>query len=284
LYLTESFNEIEEPIEKRDDKDVRKRLKRLISPFILRRTKEEVLTELPPKTEVDLVVDMSMDEKVLYEALRQRAVENIENSSDDGDHRFKVLAEITKLRQASCHPMLIDKKSTIQSSKLSLFTEKITEIIGTKHQALVFSQFVGHLKIIAANLDTLGIPYFYLDGSTPAKKRGLLVEQFQNGERPIFLISLKAGGSGLNLTAADYVFHMDPWWNPAVEDQASDRVHRIGQERPVTIYRLITGGTIEEKIISMHKNKRNLAESLLDDGGSSLKIDTKELINIISGK
>lgn len=273
----------QEPIEKHKDRDVRLRLKRVISPFILRRTKEEVLTELPAKTEINLMVEMGEKEKIFYEALRLRAIEKLEDESDDNESRFQILAEITKLRQACCHPRLIDDKSLLKSAKLELFTEKINELVETSHQALVFSQFVGHLKIIANELDSMGIPYFYLDGSIPAKKRGALVNGFQNGEKPLFLISLKAGGSGLNLTAADYVFHMDPWWNPAVEDQASDRAHRIGQLRPVTVYRLITAGSIEEQIISMHKEKRNLAESLLSDSATSLKLKTDELMNIIKG-
>lgn len=284
LGSSQNFKEkFQYPIEHDKDRDVRIRLKRLISPFILRRTKEEVLTELPPKTEINLLVEMNKDEKIFYEALRQRAVEKLENSEADNDSRFIVLAEITRLRQACCHPRLIDKDSLLGSSKMELFSEKITELIETKHQALVFSQFVGHLKLIAEHLDNKGIPYFYLDGSIPSIKRAALVNGFQNGEKPIFLISLKAGGSGLNLTAADYIFHMDPWWNPAVEDQASDRAHRIGQERPVTVYRLITVGSIEEQIISMHQEKRSLAESLLSDSATSLKLGTKELINIISG-
>lgn len=272
-----------DPIEKNNNKEVKERLKKVISPFILRRTKEEVLTELPPKTEINLMVEMNRDERAFYEAVRERAVEKIENN-DEKDPRFKVLAELTKLRQASCNPKLLDNRSKIGSGKLELFGEKIHELIESNHQALVFSQFVGHLKLIADFLDKKGIEYFYLDGSVPAKKRKDLVKGFQNGEKPLFLISLKAGGSGLNLTAADYIFHMDPWWNPAVEDQASDRAHRIGQERPVTVYRLISAGTIEEQIISLHKEKRELAESLLSDSATSLRLDTNELIKIISGR
>jgi len=274
------------PIEKKENKIVKNRLKRLISPFILRRTKEQVLTELPPKTEINLVVTMGDDEQAFYEANRQRAVERITEGgkTPEEDNRFTVLAEITRLRQACCHPKLIDSNSVIGSSKMELFGEKVTELVEGNHQALVFSQFVGHLKLIATHLDQLKIPYFYLDGSTPQKARGALVNGFQNGDKPLFLISLKAGGSGLNLTGADYVFHMDPWWNPAVEDQASDRAHRIGQERPVTVYRLITAGSIEEQIIAMHQEKRSLAESLLSDSATSLKLNTTELIDIISGR
>ncbi len=272
------------PIEKNDSRQVRSRLKKLISPFILRRTKEQVLTELPPKTAISITVEMSSQEQALYEATRQRALERIKESGKQDDARFTVLAEITRLRQACCHPRLIDKNSEISSAKLELFGEKVGELLEGNHQGLVFSQFVGHLKLIAEYLDLNNISYFYLDGSTPSHKRGDLVKGFQAGDRPLFLISLKAGGSGLNLTGADYVFHMDPWWNPAVEDQASDRAHRIGQQRPVTIYRFITAGSIEEKIIALHKEKRNLAESLLEGTTSALKLQTNELVDIISGK
>ncbi len=270
------------PIERYENKQARQRLKRLISPFILRRTKEEVLTELPPKTEINLTVELGAKEMAFYEALRQEAIDKLANPTKEEDQRFQVLAEITKLRQACLSPKLIDKTSTLDSAKIEVLTEKVEELIEGNHQALVFSQFTGFLKMIANALDSKKIPYFYLDGSTPAKDRGDLVNQFQNGDRPIFLISLKAGGSGLNLTNADYVFHMDPWWNPAVEDQASDRAHRIGQERPVTVYRLIAAGSIEEKIIGLHQEKRGLAEALLSDSATSLKLNTTELIDIIS--
>nr|VFJ66373.1 MAG: Helicase conserved C-terminal domain-containing protein [Candidatus Kentron sp. DK] len=150
-----------------------------------------------------------------------------------------------------------------------------------RHKALVFSQFVDHLAIIRATLDEAGVAYQYLDGSTPAKERKRRVDAFQAGEGDIFLISLKAGGLGINLTAADYVIHMDPWWNPAVEDQASDRAHRIGQQRPVTIYRLVTKDTIEEKIVELHRHKRDLADDLLEGGEMSGKMSARELLKLI---
>lgn len=285
LGTVQNFREkFQVPIEKNENRAVKNRLKRLISPFILRRTKEEVLTELPSKTEINITVHRSADEQAFYEAVRQRAVERLSEDNSQDDRRFAVLAEITRLRQACCHPKLLDKKSTIGSAKLKLFAEKVEELIEGSHQALVFSQFTGYLKLIENFLKEKKIPYFYLDGSIPAKDRGKLVKGFQSGERPIFLISLKAGGSGLNLTNADYVFHMDPWWNPAAEDQASDRAHRIGQERPVTVYRFIAANSIEEQIISLHQEKRNLAESLLSESATSLKLNTDELISIISGK
>nr|VFJ63742.1 MAG: Helicase conserved C-terminal domain-containing protein [Candidatus Kentron sp. DK] len=150
-----------------------------------------------------------------------------------------------------------------------------------RHKALVFSQFVDHLAIIRATLDEAGVAYQYLDGSTPAKERKRRVDAFQAGTGDVFLISLKAGGLGINLTAADYVIHMDPWWNPAVEDQASDRAHRIGQQRPVTIYRLVTKDTIEEKIVELHRHKRDLADDLLEGGEMSGKMSARELLRLI---
>jgi SNF2 family DNA or RNA helicase len=150
-----------------------------------------------------------------------------------------------------------------------------------KHRALVFSQFVKHLDIVRKALDEKKIHYQYLDGSSPMIERERSVEKFQKGEDDLFLISLKAGGLGLNLTAADFVIHLDPWWNPAVEDQASDRAHRIGQKRPVTIYRLVAENTIEEKIIQLHNTKRNLAESLLEGSDQSAKMSLNELVDLI---
>jgi SNF2 family DNA or RNA helicase len=164
---------------------------------------------------------------------------------------------------------------------LAAFAEIVEELLDNKHKALVFSQFVDHLQLIKAHLDQRGVSYQYLDGSTPTKERQKRVDAFQRGEGELFLISLKAGGVGLNLTAADYVIHMDPWWNPAVEDQASDRAHRMGQLRPVTIYRMIAKNTIEEKIVAMHSHKRDLADSLLDGADISGKVSADELLNLM---
>ena len=166
-------------------------------------------------------------------------------------------------------------ETTLPSSKLEQFAKLLEDLLDNNHKALVFSQFVKHLTLIREYLDEAGISYQYLDGSTSMAKRKERVDAFQAGEGDVFLISLKAGGSGLNLTAADYVVHMDPWWNPAVEDQASDRAHRIGQTRPVTIYRLVAKDTIEEKIIKLHQQKRDLADSLLEgsDMSGSMKAD-----------
>lgn len=270
------------PIEKYNDRDARKRLKKLIQPFILRRLKSQVLEELPPRTEVVLQVEMSPEETAFYETLRRSALEKIEaDNAPVGQKHLKILAEITKLRQAACNPRLVVSETPLPSSKLDLFGDVVTELLENRHKALVFSQFVGHLSLIREYLDSRKIGYRYLDGSTTPKVRKKEVDAFQSGEGELFLISLKAGGLGLNLTAADYVIHMDPWWNPAVEDQASDRAHRIGQQRPVTIYRLVTKGTIEEKIVRLHQEKRDLAGSLLDGSDISGKISAEELIRLI---
>jgi len=269
-------------IEKDKDKSARKKLKKLIQPFILRRLKSQVLEELPPRTEVTLQVDMSPDERAFYEALRIRALEKIERTEASPSHRhMQILAEIMKLRQACCNPRLVQPDTTIASSKLELFGIIIMELIENRHKALVFSQFARHLHIIRAFLDERNITYKYLDGSTPAQKRQEQVAQFQAGDGDLFLISLKAGGLGLNLTAADYVIHMDPWWNPAVEDQASDRAHRIGQTRPVTVYRLVTKNSIEEKILRLHRDKRELADSLLEGSDMSHKLRAEDLLDLL---
>ena len=280
----ERFASVIENADKGDSKakEASQALRKLISPFILRRLKTDVLTELPSRTEINLHVELSEEEKVFYEALRQTAVEKMLASDDKAGHkRIKVLAEIMKLRRACCHPSLVVEGSPIAGSKLKVFDGLIDELILGGHKALVFSQFVGHLAIMREHLTNKGISFQYLDGSTSAPKRKKAVNAFQAGEGDLFLISLKAGGAGLNLTAADYVIHMDPWWNPAVEDQASDRAHRMGQTRPVTIYRLITQNTIEDKIVALHQQKRDLANSLLEGTDSSGNINYDDMMNLL---
>jgi SNF2 family DNA or RNA helicase len=172
-------------------------------------------------------------------------------------------------------------ETDIPSAKLAALDELLEELKLNHHKALIFSQFVGHLQLIKQHIEAKGFSYQYLDGSTPQKQRQKRVNAFQSGEGDIFLISLKAGGSGLNLTAADYVIHMDPWWNPAVEEQASDRAHRIGQTRPVTIYRLIAQNTIEEKIVALHQHKRDLADKLLSGNEAVSKLSVDDMLNLL---
>ena len=276
--FTEKFST---PIE-RGDKLARSHLKRLIQPFILRRTKTQVLSELPARTEITLQVELSDQERHLYEALRREALDKIEHMRPDQGKAMQVLAEITRLRRFCCHPQLVMKQTDVAGSKLAVFAGVVEELLENHHKALVFSQFVDHLAIVRAWLEEKGISYQYLDGSTPAVQRKQRVDAFQSGQGDVFLISLKAGGTGLNLTAADYVIHLDPWWNPAVEDQASDRAHRMGQLRPVTIYRLVTQNTIEEQIIALHAQKRDLADSLLEGGDASAKLDTAALLRLLT--
>lgn len=272
------------PIEKLRDDNRRDQLRRLVQPFILRRKKDEVLKELPDKTEITLRVPLTAEESAFYEALRREAIANLEtDTSKDGEKHLKILAEIMRLRRAACHPKLVDEHAAfLESSKLRAFGELVEELLENGHKALVFSQFTGHLGILEDYLKSKKIEYQYLDGSTPLNTRQKRIEKFQSGEGGnLFLISLKAGGTGLNLTAADYVLHMDPWWNPAVEDQATDRAHRIGQEKPVTVYRLVAEGTIEEKILRLHEQKRDLADSLLAGTGASAKLSADELMQLL---
>jgi SNF2 family DNA or RNA helicase len=262
-------------------------LKTLIQPFILRRMKNQVLTELPPRTEINVQVEMSEKEHAFYEALRLNAIDNISEvtkkgqQSNVGEQRIRMLAELVKLRQACCNPKLVIAETDIPSAKLAALDELLEELTLNNHKALIFSQFVGHLQLIKSHIESKGISYQYLDGSTPQKERQKRVNAFQSGEGDVFLISLKAGGSGLNLTAADYVIHMDPWWNPAVEEQASDRAHRMGQQRPVTIYRLITQNTIEEKIVALHQHKRDLADKLLSGNETVTKLSVDDMLNLL---
>ncbi|MGF1570930.1 MAG: DEAD/DEAH box helicase [Nodosilinea sp.] len=270
-------------IERHQDKAARNRLKKLIQPFILRRTKSQVLDELPARTEITLQVELSAPEMAFYEALRREAIAKLsETNVEAGAKHLQVLAEIMRLRRACCNTRLVKGDVALPSAKLEAFGEIMEDLISNHHKALVFSQFVDHLTILREFLDGQAITYQYLDGSTPVKERKKRVDAFQAGQGDVFLISLKAGGTGLNLTAADYVIHMDPWWNPAVEDQASDRAHRIGQQRPVTIYRLVAKNTIEEKIVDLHRQKRDLADSLLEGADMSGKISTDQLLQLIS--
>lgn len=270
------------PIE-RGEQSARKALKALIQPFILRRLKSQVLDELPPRTEITYKVPLSAEEAHYYEALRQQAVQSLISAPAGQNQSLQVLAEITRLRRFCCHPSLVMPGAGLAGSKLAAFAEIVGELLENKHKALVFSQFVDHLTIVRGWLDEQGIHYQYLDGSTSPKERKARMDAFQAGVGEIFLISLKAGGTGLNLTAADYVIHLDPWWNPAVEDQASDRAHRMGQLRPVTIYRLVTEHTIEEQIVALHSKKRALADSLLDGGELSAKLDADALLSLLRG-
>jgi superfamily II DNA or RNA helicase len=274
------------PIEKAQDKRAesaaRARLKRLTQPFILRRTKSQVLTELPPRTEIVLPVELSAEETALYESLRREALDKLASlEAPQSQKSIAILAEMMRLRRACCNPELVAPGLGIASSKLATFAHLVEGLLENRHKVLVFSQFVDHLSLIRKHLDAREIRYQYLDGATPMQERKKRVDAFQAGEGDLFLISLKAGGVGINLTAADYVIHMDPWWNPAVEDQASDRAHRMGQLRPVTIYRLVARHTIEEGIVDLHRHKRDLADSLLEGGDLSARMAPGEMLAML---
>ena len=270
------------PIERDRDPKARAALAEVIRPFVLRRTKAEVAPELPTRTEVVVRVGLSPGERRLYDDARLTAVARLTEERDERtDRRFEMLAELTRLRQLACHPRLYDPLSRIPSSKLERLLGLVSDLREGGHRALVFSQFVGHLSLVREALDAASVSYQYLDGQTPPAAREARVDAFQRGEGELFLISLKAGGLGLNLTAADYVLHLDPWWNPAVEDQATDRAHRIGQTRPVTVYRLIAEGTVEEAIVAMHEEKRDLVAAVLGGSDRAGKLSTDELLALI---
>ncbi|MCU0919288.1 MAG: DEAD/DEAH box helicase [Burkholderiaceae bacterium] len=271
------------PIERQRNEAARARLRRLVSPFLLRRTKAQVLTDLPPRTEIVQRIEPAPEERAFLEAMRREALARIAqlDPADPNKNRFNVLAELTRLRRAACDPRLAAPELGRIGAKVQAFERLATELVESRHQALVFSQFTDFLKLLAERLDACGLKYQYLDGSTPASARSERVAAFQRGEADLFLISLKAGGFGLNLTAADYVVIADPWWNPAAEDQAMGRAHRIGQQRPVTVYRLVTAGSVEERIVALHQDKRELAEGLLAGQDSAAPLAAGELIDLL---
>ncbi|MEQ8926815.1 MAG: DEAD/DEAH box helicase [Fulvivirga sp.] len=280
LLGTQSFfkNEFLNPIEKQGDQAKTKKLYSIIKPFILRRHKSQVATELPEKTENIQYSAMLPDQEAEYEKVknyyRNEILENIETKGLNKSQMI-LLQGLTKLRQIANHPKMVDDGYEGTSGKLWDVSFMLDNAITEGHKILIFSQFVKHLTIIADHLKTMKIDYAYLDGST--KDRQEQVERFQNDEKlKVFLISLKAGGLGLNLTKADYVFILDPWWNPAAEAQAVDRAHRIGQENRVFTYKFITRGTVEEKILALQQHKRKLASDLITTESSFVKSLSKE--------
>ena len=260
-------------------KDVESALARLLRPFMLRRTKEAVLTELPEKSEQVLFCEMSADEAEYYSVIRERYRESIEQSVEKNGlakSKLHVLEALLRLRQAACHAGLIDEaKRDVPSAKLELLLTQLKEVIAEGHKAIVFSQFTSLLSIVKSSLEAEGIAYEYLDGQTVDRKSP--VDRFQSEDgAPVFVVSLKAGGTGLNLTLADYVFILDPWWNPAVEAQAIGRAHRMGQKNTVFAYRLVARGTVEEKILELQKKKKGIAESIVSEDTDFMKKLSKE--------
>ena len=233
---------------------------------MLRRTKEAVAPELPPKQEQVLEITLDPRHRRIYDTHLQRERQKILGLVDDLDrNRFIVFRSLTLLRMLSLDAALIDPEgyANVPSAKLDGLLEQLDDVVGEGHQALVFSQFTSFLQRAAARLDAAGIPYSYLDGST--RNREKVIDGFRRGDGKVFLISLKAGGFGLNLTEADYVFLLDPWWNPASEAQAVDRAHRIGQTKQVMVYRMVATNTIEEKVMALKEKKAALVSAVIDD-------------------
>ncbi|MPR00393.1 helicase SNF2 [Modestobacter sp. I12A-02628] len=253
------------PIERDGDAERLATLRRRIRPLMRRRTKEMVAAELPPKQEQVLEVALNPEHEKLYQTHLQRERTKVLGLVDDMQkNRFTIFRSLTLLRQLSLDPALVDEEyAHVRSSKADAFLEHLTEVVAEGHRALVFSQFTGFLSTIRRRLEEEGLPYVYLDGRT--RDRGERIEEFRTGTAPVFLISLKAGGFGLNLTEADYVFVLDPWWNPAAEAQAVDRAHRIGQDKTVMVYRLVATGTIEEKVMALKARKQDLFTRVMDD-------------------
>jgi non-specific serine/threonine protein kinase len=270
-------------IEAAGDEKTAETLRKLVYPFILRRTKEQVALELPPRTERIVYTDMDAAQKKFYTQTRERyRAELLGLIETDGmnNARFKVLEGLLRLRQIAIHPVLVDKKYKGEAPKFEVLLETLETLQAENHKALIFSQFVETLKLVKKELDARKIKYIYLDGQT--QKRQDKVDEFQNDPSiPFFLISLKAGGVGLNLTAADYVIHLDPWWNPAVEMQASDRAHRIGQTRPVFVYKIIARGTVEEKILELQEKKRALVKNIIATEASFFKSLTRDDVKVL---
>jgi len=269
---------------KNPDESTRQVLGKALRPFILRRTKAQVAPELPEKTEQTIYCDLEGNDKKLYDELRDyyraRLLRN-GSGENSGQYKIQVLEALLRLRQAACHPGLIDKKKTAEpSAKVDTLLAQLDQVLDENHKALVFSQFTSLLAIVRSRLDKENIPYVYLDGRT--RDRQAKVEEFQNDPNAkLFLISLKAGGLGLNLHAAEYVYLLDPWWNPAVESQAIDRAHRIGQTRKVFAYRLIARDTVEEKVLELQKSKRDLADAIITADNSVMRNLTRDDLELL---
>ncbi len=287
LYSYKKFREeIETPIVTNHEEEKMDRLKKMIRPFILRRLKTDVLKDLPEKLEENWFAKIEGEQKALYEAhveqLRQALNKTTEKEFNSNKMQF--LAELMKLRQICCDPALLYENYKAESAKTEMCLDMISNAIEGGHKVLLFSQFTTMLDRLALRLDKAGIRYYMLTGSVNKEKRMEMVENFQTDDVPVFCISLKAGGTGLNLTAADIVIHYDPWWNVAVQNQATDRAHRIGQTNVVTVYKLVTQGTIEEKIIDIQERKRRLAEQVLEgEGMDAITFTKEEILELLSG-
>jgi SNF2 family DNA or RNA helicase len=260
-------------------------LSRALRPFILRRTKEQVAPELPERTEQTISCELDVKQRAFYNGLRTHYRQALLGHVDKvglGKSRIQILEALLRLRQAACHPALIDEAHhSAGSAKLDVLIPQLTEVMAEGHKALVFSQWTSLLDLIEPALARAELAFVRLDGST--RDRGAVVARFQADDGPpVMLVSLKAGGSGLNLTAADHVFLCDPWWNPAVEAQAADRTHRIGQERPVFVYRLVATNTVEERILALQDSKRALMDAALGDGAAAAGLTKQDLLALLA--
>lgn len=279
LYSYNRFRtEFEIPIVQAKAESELERLKRMIRPFILRRLKKDVLKDLPEKLEENIIVKFSGEQEELYKAHvgRLKALLNGQSKEEFAKGKVQIFSELTRLRQICCEPSLVYENYGGESAKLQTCMEMLKNAVESGHKVLVFSQFTTMLSHLQRQMRKENIPYFSLIGSTVKENRARMVEKFNSGEVPVFFISLKAGGTGLNLTAADIVIHYDPWWNVAVQNQATDRAHRIGQKNVVTVYKLIAKDTIEEKIVKLQERKKELAEQLLEGEGFGMAGMSKE--------
>lgn len=284
LYTYDRFRtDFETPISKNKDELVTSRLRKMVSPFILRRLKQDVLKDLPEKMEEVRYARFDDTQQKVYDGQVVRMKNLISTSGDDGQSRIKILAELTRIRQICCDPSLILENYEGESAKKDACIQLIESAIDGGHKMLVFSQFTSMLEILRKELDERKIEYYEITGATPKEERMRLVHRFNENEIPVFLISLKAGGTGLNLTGADVVIHYDPWWNLAAQNQATDRAHRIGQKSTVTVYRIIAKDTIEEKILELQEAKKDLSDAILSGESSSLAgLSKDELLELLS--
>ena len=286
LYTYTRFRaELEQPIVQHDSEEARERLRKMIRPFVLRRLKKDVLQDLPEKVEENRYTCLEGEQQKLYDAHVKRMKLLLDKQTDEEFNTSKIviLSELTKLRQICCDPALLFEEYKGESAKLEMCVDMIGNAVEGGHKILVFSQFTTMLDRLTKRLDKEGISYYMLTGSTGKEKRAKMVENFNQDEVPVFCISLKAGGTGLNLTAADIVIHYDPWWNLAVQNQATDRAHRIGQKNTVNVYKLIAKDTIEENIVKLQEKKHALADQILsgEDMGSG-SFTREEILELIS--
>ena len=285
LYRYENFrSEMEKPIAKDGDEQVSRRLRRMVAPFILRRLKTEVLKDLPEKVEEARVVRFGGEQQKLYDAqvLRMKSMLAEETDESFRKSKIQILAELTRIRQICCDPRLLFDNYSGESAKMEACMDLVQSAVEGEHRVLLFSQFTSMLDLLKERLRQEGIRYYEITGATPKKERLRLVTDFNEGDVPLFLISLRAGGTGLNLTGADIVIHYDPWWNAAAQNQATDRAHRIGQQKPVTVYKLLAKDSIEEKIQQLQEKKLNLADEII--GGETVSFSSlsrEELLELI---